>query len=327
MRQKLAGNKRYPLVLMLEPLYRCNLACKGCGKIQHPEEILKQHMPVEQAMAAVDECGTPMVSIAGGEPLIHPDIDKIVEGLVARKKYIYLCTNAILLERNLHRFTPSTFLTFNIHLDGLEARHDKSVDRKGVFKKAVAAIKAAKAKGFRVTSNSTIFNGESPEEMQELFDELMTIGVDSITISPGYAYEKAPDQENFLAREKTKQLFKAALTRNWKDPKHAGKRRWNFNHSPLYLDFLQGKLDFKCTPWGNPNYGLFGWQRPCYLFSDGYTKTFKELMETTDWNKYGTGNHEKCSDCMVHCGYEPTAVIASTQGVKNIARSLQSVFQ
>jgi hopanoid biosynthesis associated radical SAM protein HpnH len=324
-KQKLTGVKRYPLVLMLEPLYRCNLACKGCGKIQQPEEILNQYMPVERALAAVDECGTPMVSIAGGEPLIHPEIDKIVDGLVARKKFIYLCTNALLLERSLPKFKPSTYLTFNVHIDGTEEHHDHVVDRKGTYKKAISAIKAAKAAGFRVTSNSTIFDGVKPLEMQESFDALMEAGVDAVTVSPGYAYEKAPDQDHFLKREKTKELFRAALTRDWS--KHPEKKRWNFNHSPLFLDFLKGDIDFQCTPWGNPNFGHFGWQRPCYLFSDGYTKTFKELMETTDWSKYGTGNNEKCSDCMVHCGYEPTAVIASTRGVKNVVRSIRSIFE
>ena len=324
-KQKLKGNKRYPLVLMLEPLFRCNLACNGCGKIQHPEEVLKQYMTPEDAFKAVDECGAPMVSIAGGEPLIHPEIKTIVEGLVERKKFVYLCTNAILLERNLDKFTPSVYLTFSIHLDGLEERHDHVVDRKGVFKKAVSAIKAAKARGFRVTSNSTIFDGETAEEMQEFFDELTEIGVDAITISPGYAYEKAPDQEHFLQRERTKSLFRNALTRDWSQ--HPGKKRWNFNHSPLYLDFLKGDIDFKCTPWGNPNYSLFGWQRPCYLFSgEAYAKSFKELMEDTQWDNYGTGNHEKCANCMTHCGYEPTAVIAATSKPSYIARSIKSIF-
>ncbi len=324
MQQKFKGNARYPLVLMLEPLYRCNLACVGCGKIQHPEEILNRYMPPEQAWQAAEECGAPMVSIAGGEPLIHPQIDTLVAGLVQRKKFVYLCTNAILLQRMLPKFTPSVYLTFNVHLDGLEETHDRLVDRKGIFKKAIRAIKAAKARGFRVNTNTTVFDGESVDELHELFDQLMEIGVDGLTISPGYAYEKAPDQEHFLKREKTKELFRKILKPNG-NGRHQ-KKAWDFNHSPLYLDFLQGKMDFQCTPWGNPNYGPFGWQRPCYLFSEGYAKTFKELMETTTWENYGTGNHKKCADCMVHCGYEPTAVIESTRGFKNVLRSIRSVF-
>jgi hopanoid biosynthesis associated radical SAM protein HpnH len=316
--QKLRRVKRYPLVLMLEPLFRCNLECAGCGKIQHPEEILDRNLTPEQCWAASAECGAPMVSVCGGEPLIHRRIDEIVAGLVERGRFVYLCTNAILLERNLDRFRPSDRLTFNVHLDGVQERHDASVQRAGVYKTAVAAIRAAKARGFRVTTNSTIFLGHDPADLHRFFDDMMALGVDGMTISPGYGYEKAPVQDKFLHRNQTKELFRAALG-------PANRRRWKFNHSPLYLEFLQGLREYQCTPWGSPNFSVLGWQRPCYLFSDkGYAKSFKELMETTDWDGYGTGRHPKCADCMVHCGYEPTAVEDSMSSLGNVVRSIRS---
>jgi hopanoid biosynthesis associated radical SAM protein HpnH len=301
MKQKLKRVKRYPLVLMLEPLFRCNLECKGCGKIQFPEETLNKRLSVAECLEAANECGAPMVSIPGGEPLIHPEIQQIVEGLIAQKRYIYLCTNAILLERKLHLFTPSKYLTFSIHLDGLKDMHDHSVDRDGVFDVAVKAIKAAKEKGFRVTTNTTLFDGANPEKVREFFDFATELGIEGMMVSPGYAYEKAPDQEHFLKREKTKSFFRQVLEN--RNPK------WKFNQSPLFLEFLMGKVDYQCTPWGNPTRNVFGWQKPCYLLGEGYAKTFGEMMETTQWEQYGTGNNPKCADCMVHCGYEPTAVI------------------
>lgn len=319
--QRLSGRKRYPLVLMLEPLFRCNLACTGCGKIQHPTEILKQNLSPEQCFAAVEECGAPIVSIPGGEPLLHPQIDEIVKGLVERKKFVYLCTNGLLLEKSLDKFEPSPYLTFSVHLDGLRELHDKCVDRKGVFDTAVKAIRAAKAKGFRVTTNSTVFEGTNPKEMQEFFDFLATLNIDGMMISPGYSYEWAPDQEHFLKREQTKALFREILA-----PYKAGKTNWNFNHNPLFLDFLIGEKDYECTPWGSPSYSVLGWQKPCYLLNEGYYTTFKELLDNTDWSAYGhkSGN-PKCADCMVHCGYEPTAATDAMQP-NNVVRAIGSVF-
>ncbi|MEK7770975.1 MAG: adenosyl-hopene transferase HpnH [candidate division NC10 bacterium] len=300
-RQKLARRQRYPLVLMLEPLFRCNLACAGCGKIQYPAQILRKHLTVEQCVKAVEECGAPMVSIPGGEPLMHPEMDKIVAALVATRKYVYLCTNALLLKEKLSLFTPSRYLTFSVHMDGLREEHDDAVCREGVYDRAVEAIREALARGFRVTTNTTLFDGASALRMREFFDEMMSLGVEGMMLSPGYSYSKAPDQEHFLRRTKTQALF----TRMLAHPK----RRWKFNQSPLFLRFLMGKHDFECTPWGNPTYNMFGWQRPCYLLQDGYAATFRELMDTTEWQRYGrrSGN-EKCQDCMVHCGFEATAV-------------------
>ncbi|MGF1512203.1 MAG: adenosyl-hopene transferase HpnH [Elainellaceae cyanobacterium] len=319
--QRLQGRKRFPLVLMLEPLFRCNLACPGCGKIQHPKEILKQHLTPEECFAAVEECGVPVVSIPGGEPLLHPQIKEIVEGLVARQKYIYLCTNAILLERSLDKFTPSPYLTFSVHLDGLGEHHDRSVDQDGVFDTAVKAIKAAKARGFRVTTNTTIFEGADPKDIQAFFDFLNTLGIDGMMVSPGYSYEWAPDQEHFLKREQTRALFREILA-----PMRLGKKKWNFNHNPLFLDFLTGEKDYECTPWGSPSYSVLGWQKPCYLLNEGHYETFQELMENTEWDQYGhrSGNPQ-CADCMVHCGYEPTAAL-DAMNPKNMMRSLGSLM-
>lgn len=319
--QKLKGNKQFPLVLMLEPLFRCNLACQGCGKIQHPTEILKQNLSPEDCFKAVEECGAPVVSIPGGEPLLHPQISEIVAGLVQRKKFVYLCTNGILLEKSLDKFTPSPYLTFSVHLDGLKELHDKCVDRKGVFDTAVKAIEVAKKRGFRVTTNTTVFEGTKPEDMHDLFDFLDKLGVDGMMISPGYSYEWAPDQEHFLKREQTKALFREVLS-----PFTSGKKRWNFNHNPLFLDFLMGIKDYECTPWGSPSYSVLGWQKPCYLLNEGHYQTFQELLDGTDWSKYGNkSDNPKCADCMVHCGYEPTAAMDAMQP-NNIARSLGSVI-
>jgi hopanoid biosynthesis associated radical SAM protein HpnH len=307
---------------MLEPLFRCNLACLGCGKIQHPTEILKKNMSPEEAFKAVEECGAPIVSIAGGEPLLHPEIDVIVNGLVERKKFIYLCTNAILLEKQLDKFEPSPYLTFSIHVDGLRERHDQLVDRRGIFDLAVGAIRAAKSRGFRVTTNTTVFKGEDPAELHEMFDYLTELGVDGMMISPGYSYALAPDQANFLKREQTQALFREVLAPT---SSRRGKK-WQFNHSPFYLKFLIGEIDYECTPWGNPNYNVFGWQKPCYLLNEGSVRSFKELLETTEWERYGrrSGN-PRCQDCMVHCGYEPTAVIDATSGLKKMIASVRGL--
>ncbi len=299
LKQKLAGRDRYPLVLMLEPLFRCNLACAGCGKIDYPEPILNRRLSTRECLEAVDECGAPVVAIPGGEPLIHREIGEIVKGIVERKKFVSLCTNALLLEKKINLFEPSPYLFLTIHLDGLKDIHDKSVSQTGVFDVALSAIKTAKAKGFTVNVNMTVFDNHSASDIASFLDFATALGV-GVSISPGYAYERAPDQAHFLARQNTKQLFRDVFA--------LGKgRKWRFMHSPLYLDFLAGNRDFRCTPWGMPTRNVFGWQKPCYLLGEGYVSSFKELMETTDWDSYGTGRYEKCADCMAHCGYEPTA--------------------
>ena len=301
LKQRLMRRGRYPLVLMLEPLFRCNLACPGCGKIDYPDEILNRRLSVQDCVRAVEECGAPIVSIPGGEPLLHKEIGRIVEELVKRKRFIYLCTNALVLEKKLHLFKPSPYLTFSVHLDGLEAEHDKAVNQSGVFERAVKAIRAVKAAGFRVNVASTLFDNAEPQRVAAFFDFVGTLGVEGVTISPGYAYERAPDQEHFLNRQRTKKLFR--------DVFRAGKgHKWVFNQSTLFLDFLAGNQEYHCTPWGNPTRNIFGWQRPCYLLNEGYAQSFKELMEETAWDLYGTGNYEKCANCMVHCGFEATAV-------------------
>ncbi len=314
LKQRIKGRKQYPLVLMLEPLFRCNLACAGCGKIQHPTSVLRKDLSPEDCFRAAEDCAAPVVSIAGGEPLLHPQIDQIAAGLIAREKFVYLCTNALLLEKAISKFTPSPYFSFSVHLDGLRERHDDLVCRDGIFDTAIQAIESAKAVGFRVTTNTTVFEGESPEDLRRFFDFVSTLGTDGMMVSPGYSYEKAPDQENFLKRQRTKDLFREILQG----------RKWDLNHSPFFLDFLQGKREYQCTPWGNPNYSVLGWQKPCYLMADGYAGTYQELMEGTPWDKYGTGRDPRCADCMVHCGYEASAVMDT---VSNPVKTLQSAFQ
>jgi hopanoid biosynthesis associated radical SAM protein HpnH len=314
--KKMHGEDKFALVLQLEPLFQCNLACAGCGKIEHPEDVLRSRLTLEQCIGAVEECGAPIVSIAGGEPLVHAQIVDIVNELIARKRFIYLCTNALLLEKKLDLFTPSVYFAWSVHVDGMRERHDQSVCREGVFDKAVAAIRAAKARGFRVTTNTTFFSHDDPKSIRDVLDFLNDeLEVDTMQIAPGFAYEKAPDQEHFLGVQRTREIFREAFS-------DGHRKRWRLNHSPLYLDFLEGKVDFGCTAWGIPSYSVFGWQRPCYLMSDApYAQSYKELLEDTDWSKYGRGRHEKCENCMAHCGYEPTAVMRTGTSVREMIRA------
>ena len=319
LKQKMKGRERYPLVLMLEPLYRCNLACAGCGKIQYPAHVLKRELTPDECFKAVEECGTPMVSIPGGEPLMHSKIEKIVEGLVARKKYIYLCTNALLLKEKLHLFQPSKYLTFSVHLDGQKEHHDFSVCREGGYELAVEGIREALKRGFRVTTNTTLFDGADPKSVRAFFDEMMALGVEGMMLSPGYSYDKAPDQKHFLGRARTRRLFRAILSNR--------KPSWRFNQSMLFLEFLMGKRDFQCTPWGMPTYSIFGWQKPCYLLQDGYAETFKQLMETTEWENYGTeSGNVKCANCMVHSGYEASGVDYSFRSFKGLLATAKATL-
>jgi hopanoid biosynthesis associated radical SAM protein HpnH len=307
LKQHLSGRKRYPLVLMLEPLFRCNLACAGCGKIDYPDEILNQRLSVDDCMKAMDECGAPVVSIAGGEPLLHREMPEIVRGFLARRKVVILCTNALLLAKKIDQYRPHKDFNWSVHLDGDKDMHDKSVCQEGVYEKAVEAIKLAKSKGFRVSINCTLFNTAEPGRVAKFFDDMNGLGLDGITVSPGYAYERAPDQQHFLNREKTKNLFRGILSRG------KGGKSWSFSQSAMFLDFLAGNQAYHCTPWGNPTRTVFGWQRPCYLLGEGYAETFKALMEETDWDSYGVGNYEKCANCMVHSGFEASAVIDSVK--------------
>lgn len=320
LKQKLTGRQRFPLVLMLEPLYRCNLACAGCGKIDYPDEILNLRLPLDECLKSIEECDAPVVVIAGGEPLLHRELPEIVAGAVARGKFVTVCTNALLLEKNLHRFTPSRYLNWSIHLDGDAEMHDRSVCQPGVYERAVAALKLAKAEGYRVTVNCTLFNDSIPDRVAGFFDEVTKLGIEGITVSPGYAYERAPDQQHFLNRSKTKQLFRDIFRRG------RNAKAWPFFQSKLFLDFLAGNRSYECTPWGNPTRTVFGWQRPCYLLGEGYAKSFKELMEATDWESYGVGKYEKCADCMVHCGFEATAVQeAFARPLQALAVSLRGI--
>lgn len=317
--QRIRRRDKFPLLVELEPLFACNLACAGCGKIQRPADELRRRMPVEQAVTAIEECGAPMVSIAGGEPLMHPQVDVIVNELVARKKFVYLCTNALLLRKWWDRFDfrPSPYFGFTVHLDGLQERHDASVCKDGVFEEAVAAVRWLQERNFRVYTNTTVFSNDSPQNVIDVLDFLNDeLRVDEMMISPAYAYEKAPDQEHFLGVAETRELFRKAFA-------GGNRRRWRLNHTPLFLDFLEGKTDFQCTAWGIPSYSLNGWQRPCYLMADGYARTYQELVEQTDWSKYGRGRDERCANCMAHCGYEPTAVLATMGSLRETVRAMR----
>lgn len=321
MAQRLKRREKFPLVLQLEPLYQCNLACAGCGKIQHPDDILAKRLSVQDCIDAIEECGAPIVSIAGGEPLVHREIEHIVAALVERKKFVYLCTNALLMARKIDKFKPSPYFSWSIHIDGLRERHDESVCRAGVFDKAIAAIQVAKARGFRVTTNTTFFDQDDARTIRDVLDYLNDeLQVDAMQISPGYAYEKAPDQEHFLGVERTRAIFREAFA--------GGKRKkWRLNHSPLFLDFLEGKVDFQCTAWSIPSYSVLGWQRPCYLMSDGYVSSYRALVETTDWERYGRGRDPRCENCMAHCGYEPTAVAATMASPRESLRATWDVLR
>jgi len=319
MKQKVLRREKFPLLVELEPLFACNLKCAGCGKIQQPHTLLKQRMPVEQAVGAIEESGAPMVSIAGGEPLMHPQIDEIVRQLLDRKKIVFLCTNAVLLPKHLHKFRPHKNFAWMVHIDGLRERHDASVCKDGVFDQAVAAIKQAQAAGFRVMTNTTFFDTDTPQDVIDVLDYLNDeLGVDNMQISPGYAYEKAPDQEHFLGVEQTRELFKKAFA-------DGRRKKWRLNHTPLFLDFLEGRVDFDCTAWAIPSYSLLGWQKPCYLLDDGHVSTYRELIESTDWDAYGRGKDARCANCMAHCGYEPSAVIATTASLKESLRAAVSL--
>ncbi len=316
---KVKGRKKFPLIVELEPLFACNLECPGCGKIQYPTEVLRKRVSVDEAVGAMEECGAPMVSIAGGEPLLHPQISEMVAALVKRKRFVYLCTNAVLLRRKLDLFEPSPYFSFVVHIDGLRERHDLAVARDGVFDEVLEAIKEAQAKGFRVTTNSTFFNTDSPKTVRDVLDFLNDeVKVDAMMISPGYAYEKAPDQEHFLGVQQTRQLFHDAFS-------DGRRKKWRLNHTPLFLDFLEGKVDFDCTAWGIPSYSVFGWQRPCYLMADGYTKTYRELVDTTDWDSYGRGRDPRCANCMAHCGYESTSVLATVGSLRQSLRAAMNL--
>jgi hopanoid biosynthesis associated radical SAM protein HpnH len=318
-RQKLKGRKRYPLVLMLEPLFRCNLACAGCGKIQYPGHVLKMQLTPEECFRAVEECGAPTVAIPGGEPLLHPQIGEIVAGLVERRKYIYLCTNALLLQQKIDQFTPSKYLTFSVHLDGEREHHDFSVCMEGGYEMALQGVKEALRRGFRVTTNTTLFDGADPKSVRRFFDDMMELGIEGMMLSPGYSYEKAPDQQHFLGRARTRRLFRGILSNR--------RANWRFNMSPLFLEFLMGKRDYPCTPWGMPTFNVFGWQKPCYLLQDGYADTFAELLESTEWQHYGTeSGNPKCANCMVHSGYEASAVNHTFSSLRGFWATVRATF-
>ena len=314
--QRLRGRGRFPLILQLEPLFACNLSCAGCGKVRRPAEVLRRRMPVETAVAAVRECGAPMVSIAGGEPLLHPEIGRLVRALVRRKVYIYLCTNGLLLEESLGAFTPSPFLTWVVHLDGLRERHDASVGRAGVFDRAVRGVRAAQRAGFGVMTNTTLYAADSPGSVHAVLDYLNDdLRVDAMMLAPGYAQQNGGGERHYLTAAASREVCRAVL---------AGRetQAWRFNHTPLYLDFLAGLADLDCTPWAIPCYSVLGWQRPCYQRSEGHCRTYRELLATTDWSRYGhAAGDPGCRDCLAHSGFEPSAVLLTLRSPRELRRA------
>ncbi len=292
--------KRFPIVLMLEPLHACNLTCTGCGRIREYESTITQRVPVEECLAAVEECGAPMVSICGGEPLMYPQIGELVRGILARNRHIYLCTNGMFIRRRLDEFSPDRRFFFNVHLDGLEKTHDLCVEREGVFREAVEGIRAAKAAGFMVCTNTTVYKETDMKEIEALFEYLEQFDVDGHQLSPAYGYSAVNDREIFMTREDIREKFKD-VDRLFK--------RFRLNQTPLYMEFLKGTRELPCTAWGNPTYNVAGWKGPCYLITDGHYKTFEEFMTRTPWESYGPGNDPRCEHCMTHCGFEPSAAL------------------
>ena len=300
-KNRLKGRKRFPMVTMLEPLEMCNLACVGCGRIHEYKPVMDKMMSVEEALEAVEESGAPLVSIAGGEPTIHPKIDQIINELVRRKYFVYCCTNGILLERVLKKVPPSKYLSWVVHMDGMETRHDEAVARKGVFQKATKAIQTALDGGYRVCTNTTIFRGCDTEDLHALFRSMTEMGVEGCMVSPGYNFEDAPDQDIFLTRQESKKAFREILD----EEKTKGMRLYN---NPLYLDFLRGKRDYQCTAWSNPTYTVMGWRKPCYPLADEHVQNVGELFEESLWDHYGVGKDPRCASCMMHCGFESATI-------------------
>jgi hopanoid biosynthesis associated radical SAM protein HpnH len=301
-KNKMAGDEKFPLVLMLEPLHACNLTCTGCGRIREYKTTISETLTVEQCLAAAEECGAPVVSICGGEPMIYPEIGRLTKELLDRKRHIYLCTNGMFIRKRLHEFRPSSSFFFNVHLDGMEKTHDLCVERDGVFREAVEGIKAAKAAGFLVCSNTTIYKETDLEEIAELYDFLTGLGVDGFMLSPAYSYAAVQTRDIFMSREEIQEKFRLAC---------ALLERYNLMMSPIYLEYLRGERELTCTAWGNPTYNPRGWKGPCYLMTDSHSKSYKEFIEKTPWDKYGYGRDPRCRDCMVHVGYEPSAVLGA----------------
>lgn len=313
-KNKLAGRKRFPLVTMLEPLEKCNLACVGCGRIREYESVIDHMLTVEQCLAAVEESGAPIVSIAGGEPTIHPQIHEIVNRITAQKRFVYMCTNALLMERMFRKIPPSKHFAFVVHMDGMEKAHDKSVYRKGVFRIALKGIKEALDKGYRVTTNTTVFNGVDEDDVIEMFKMLTDIGVEGCMISPGYQFDSVPDQNLFITRQRARKVFRSIL-----NPKHGIR----FYNNPLYLDFLRGEREYECSAWANPTYTIMGWREPCYLLGDRHTQSIEPLFSDELWDRFGPGKDPRCADCLMHCGFESTSVFEAMKTPKDAIKMIR----
>ena len=307
-KNKLLSKDKFPLVLMLEVTHLCNLNCDGCGRIREYKDTLNKMMTLDECLSAADECPAPVVTVTGGEPLLHPEIGGIIDGLVHKGRHIYMCTNGVILEQSLSKLKPTVNLNINVHLDGLSETHDAIVGQKGVFDTATKAIKEAKLSGFRVCTNTTIYKNTDIKEIEELFTLLQSIGVDGMLVSPGFSFE---DNNNdvFMSREETNKKFQAIFNMS---------KNFRIMSSPLYLRFLKGERHLPCTPWGNPTRNYHGWKSPCYMLTDKHCVTFNELMDTTDWEKFRLRKDPRCKDCMVHCGVEPTVVLESGKSMRDM---------
>ena len=315
LKNKIGRRKRFPLVTMLEPLEACNLSCEGCGRIREYEPVLDRVMSVDECMAAVEQSGAPIVSIAGGEPTLHPQIQDIVHGIIAKKRFVYLCTNGLLMERVMQSIPPSKYLCFVVHLDGMEEAHDRSVYRKGVFKIATKTIKAALNQGYRVTTNTTVFNGVDEKDLIEMFTMVTKMGVEGAMVSPGYHFETIPNQDLFISRQNARKVFRSLLTPS---------RGIRFYNNPLYLDFLRGAREYQCTAWSNPTYTVMGWREPCYLLGDRHTQDIDDLYSDELWDRFGVGNDPRCAHCLMHCGFESASIFVALGNPKEAYRLVKA---
>ncbi|MCH8061959.1 MAG: adenosyl-hopene transferase HpnH [Chloroflexi bacterium] len=311
---RFTGQGRFPLVTMLEPLEKCNLACEGCGRIREYERVLDRTLSVEQCLAAVEESGAPIVSIAGGEPTLHPHIAEIVNSITAKRKFVYLCTNALLMERVMKKIPSSKYFCFVVHMDGMEEAHDRSVYRKGVFKIAIRGIRNALDEGYRVTTNSTVFNGVDEEDITNMFEMLTEMGVEGCMVSPGYQFDSVPNQNLFISRQQARKVFKNIL-----DPR----RKIRFYNNPLYLDFLRGERDYQCTAWANPTYTVLGWREPCYLLGDRHTQDLNDLFTDELWERYGVGKDPRCANCLMHCGFESASIFGAFESPRDAIKLIK----
>lgn len=316
-RQRKRGIERFPLVLMLEPLHACNLTCAGCGRIREYRDYLSKMLSVDDCLRAADDCEAPVVSICGGEPLLYPEISRLVDGILGRGRVVYLCTNGQVLEEKLGLFRPHRMFNINVHLDGMAETHDAIVERNGAFEKAAAGIRAAKKAGFVVCTNTTVYRQTDTDEIRELVSFLDALNVDGILMSPGFDYSEVEDRSVFLDKDAIVEKFQKL------DDVVRGRKIWN---TPLFYDFLQGRRDYPCTPWGNVTYNVRGWKAPCYLVTDSHYDSYRNFIDLVNWGNYGPRRDRRCSNCMAHCGFEATVALTATSSMRDALRMARWTF-